>query len=136
MTHRLKLNIRQRLAAQLLSSGMTVEATAKRVGIDRTTLSKWRKNSNFNEYISALLAQNEHDAAQTLQALKLKAIERLSDLIDSKNHSVALRAIEAVLKYAPVATPPTPIEGNLAWYEMQQQLERIQMEAQHVTPAL
>lgn len=135
MTHTGKLNIRQRLAAQFLSAGMTVEAAAKRVGIDRSTLSKWRRNPAFNDYISALLEQNEHDSAQTLQALKLKAVERLSDLIGSKNHSVALRAIETVLKFAPMTTP-TPTAGNAAWQEMQEQLERIQKESQHATPTL
>ena len=136
MTHIPKLNIRQRLAAQFLSSGLTVEAAAKRVGIDRTTLSKWRRNPAFNDHISALLEQNEHDSSQTLKALKLKAVERLSDLIGSKNHSVALRAIETVLKFSPVATPPTHLAGNAAWHEMQQQLERIQKESHHATPPI
>lgn len=136
MTHSPKLNIRQRLAAQFLSSGLTVEATAKRVGIDRTTLSKWRKNSAFNDYISALLEQNEHHSAQSLQALKLKAVERLSDLIGSKSHSVALRAIETVLKFAPATPSPAQLAGNAAWHEMQQHLERIQKESQHATPAI
>lgn len=136
MTHIPKLNIRQRLAAQFLSSGLTVEATAKRIGIDRTTLSKWRKNPAFNDYISALLEQNEADSNQTLKALKLKAVERLSDLIGSKSHSVALRAIETVLKFSPVSTPPAHLAGNAAWHEMQQHLERIQKESQHATSAI
>lgn len=130
-----KLNIRQKLAAQFLSAGMTVEAAAKRVGVDRTTLSKWRRIPVFNDYISALLEHNEHDSAQTLQALKLKAVERLSDLIGCKNHSVALRAIETVLKFTPISTP-APSAGNAAWHEMQQQLERIHKESQHAAETL
>lgn len=126
-----KLNIKQRLAAQFLASGFTREQTAKRVGVDMTTVSKWRRIATFEEAINALLSQQEQEATQSLKAIRLKAVERLSELISSKNHSVALRAIEAVLKQP---QPPTdkPSARNNAWEEMQTELERISKDANYV----
>jgi transposase len=125
------LHIRQRLAVQFLAAGLTREQVAKRVGVDLTTVSKWRNLPAFEAAINALLSQHEKDSLQTLQALRLKAVERLSELIGSKNHGVALRAIETVLKQA---TPPPGINhpaANAAWQAMQDELERIAMEASH-----
>lgn len=132
MPHTKRLNIRQRLAAQFLAAGLTRDQTAKRIGIDPTTLSKWRRIPEFEEHINGLLAQHERDSAQTLLALKLKAIERLSDLLGSTNDSVALRAIEVVFKQALPHSGPSPNIAYSAWQQMQQELERISKEANHV----
>lgn len=96
-----------------------------------TTVSKWRRIAAFEEAINALLSQQEQEATQSLKAIRLKAVERLSELISSKNHGVALRAIEAVLKQP---QPPTdkPSARNNAWEEMQTELERISKDANYV----
>jgi transposase-like protein len=130
-----QLNIRQKLAAQFLAAGMTVDATAKRVGVDRTTVSKWRRLSTFESHIGTLLANNEKDSQQSLQALKLKAVERLSTIISSKNESVALRAIETVLKLPPATPQPALVATtNAAWDEVRQRLEEIANEGRHDAP--
>lgn len=116
------LNIKQRLATQFLASGLTREQTAKRIGVDVTTISKWRRIAGFEEAICTLLQQHEQEAIHLLQALRLKAVERLAELIESKNQSVSLRAIEAVLKQPKIEIPP-PIDSE--WIEVRKELERL-----------
>lgn len=131
MSHPQKINIKQRLAARLLASGLTRDQTAKHVGVDPTTLSKWRKNPAFEDHIHTLLTQHEQEALQTMQALKLKAVERLSELLQSKSSSIALRAVEAVLNRTQNAysTKSGLSEEDVAWRAMQQELERIAADA-------
>lgn len=93
----LSLNIKQRQAALLLAQGTTRNATAKQVGIDPATLSKWRQNPAFNAHIDSLLQDQEVTTIQSLYALKTKAIDKLSELLNSPSPTVAMRAVEAVL---------------------------------------
>ncbi len=66
-----------------------------------------------------------------MQALKLKAVERLSELLQSKSSSIALRAVEAVLNRTRNAysTKSGLSEEDVAWRAMQQELERIAADA-------
>ena len=128
-----KLNIRQRLAAQFLATGLTRDAAAKRVGCDPATLSKWRRLPIFDDYLNNLLALHEKESLQALQALKLVAVERLSELLGSPNPGIALRAVDTVLKQSqPIPQGLGTIIANLAWATMQEELERIAKGAGHV----
>lgn len=131
MPHLPKLNIKQRLAARLLASGTTREQTAKHVGVDPTTISKWRKNPAFEVHINTLLTQHEQEATQTMQALKLKAVERLAELVQAKSPAIALRAVETILNRTQRSyTGRTGMtEDAAAWVAMQQELERIATQA-------
>lgn len=98
MPHLMTLNVRQRLAAQFLASGMNRDQTAKHVGCDPATLSKWRRLPAFNDYLNSLIELNERESLQALVALRLRAVERLSVLLDTESPHVAIRVIEAILK--------------------------------------
>jgi len=91
------LNVKQRLAASLLASGLTRNQAAKELGIAPETLSRWRQNSDFQHHLNNLILKQEQESTQAMYALRLKAVERLSVLLDSKHQPTALRAIETVL---------------------------------------
>ena len=133
------LNTRQRKAAQLLASGLTRNETAKRLGVNPATLSLWRRNPAFHNQIESLLATQDKESIQALYALKLRAIERLSSLLDSRTPMVALRAADLILQKTLQGFPIPSFEelspGEKAWAVMQQELERIAYQAQSKEPS-
>ncbi len=101
------LSPKQASAVQLIAMGWTRKRIAAQVGIDPGTLSRWRGQHAFQQEVQKLLARAERDVAESFRALKLKAVEQLSVLLDSPNQTVALRAIEMVLARTDLNTTPT-----------------------------
>lgn len=91
------LNAKQANAVQLIAIGWTRNRVATHLGIDPGTLSRWRRQPVFQQEVAKLLNQSERESVESFRAIKLKAVERLSALVDSPNQTVALRAIEMVM---------------------------------------
>ena len=132
MQHPKKLNIRQKLAAQFLATGLNRDQVAKRIGCDPATITRWRSTPIFQQYLENLVQRDEADSVQLLRALRFKAVTRLSGLLDATGGAVALRAVEVVLKQAPVID--TQEVSNSAWQQMQDELERILESADDKSP--
>lgn len=123
----MNLTIKQRLACQYLATGATRTEAAKKLRLDPTTLSKWRQNPAFEDHLNRLLCIQDQQVTQALYGLKLKAVERLSKLLDA-SPAIALRAVDLVLSKT---LPPLPQRGaeespqSRAWAAMQKELQKI-----------
>lgn len=91
------MSVKQANAVQLIALGWARNRVAMHLSIDPGTLSRWRRQPAFQQEVSKLLDQAEHDSVESFRAIKLKAVERLSVLVDSPNQTVSLRAIEMIL---------------------------------------
>lgn len=91
------LTVRQRQAAQFLSSGKTGRQTALELGVNTATISTWGQQPAFRQYLDELLIKIERNSLEALHGLRLRAVERLGELLESSNPTVALRASEAIL---------------------------------------
>ena len=91
------LTMKQREAAYLLASGSSNADTAEQLRINPATLYRWRQRPDFAEQYSRLVTEQEREANSRLSALKGKAVERLAKLLEDKNPSVALKAIDMVI---------------------------------------
>lgn len=111
------LNAKQRAAARLLASGESGIETAKSLKIDPATLSRWRALPEFEFLTETYLTSFEQEGIKRLHALKNRAIEKLADLLNHSNASVALKAAEAILNRSP---GPSEGPGHLRQYTPQQ----------------
>jgi transposase-like protein len=102
------LSAKQRVAAAMLAGGATGRDTASKVGVSEDTVSRWRRIPEFQSVVVQLIRGAEEAALERLHALRLGAVERLGELIASKNEIVALRAITEVLDRT---TAPIPNVG-------------------------
>lgn len=103
------ISAKQVNAVQLIALGWTRNRVATQLGIDPGTLSRWRRQPAFQQEVSKLLDQAERDSVESFRAIKLKAVERLSVLVDSPNQTVALRAIEMVMSRIDLTEVPTAL---------------------------
>lgn len=100
------LSAKQANAVQLIALGWSRNQVATHLGIDPGTLSRWRRLPAFQQEIAKLLEQAELDSVESFRAIKLKAVERLSGLVDSPDQKVALRAIEMIVSRIDLAMSP------------------------------
>lgn len=91
------LTAKQREAACLMASGVSNADTAEQLKINPATLYRWRQRPDFAEQYLRLVTVQEREANSRLSTLKGKAVERLAKLLEDKNPSVALRAIDMVI---------------------------------------
>jgi hypothetical protein len=105
---------RQELALEALLAGATVTDAASAAGVSRQTVHRWLAAPAFvaelrtrrDELRSALLGR--------LEALAVRAVERLGTLLDHEDPSVALRAAARILA---VAWPGMPCHDEPARHE-------------------
>lgn len=63
---------------------------------------------SFQQELSKLLEQSERECVDSFRAIKTIAIERLAALLDSKNQTIALKAIELVLSKIDLRSAKVP----------------------------
>lgn len=94
------LSAQQAQALEMLMAGQTVTETAAALGIARETVSRWRsKDPTFKAaYNDALKSSWEASRTRLLEA-RVKAVNRLIELIDSENEAMALKACMALMRF-------------------------------------
>lgn len=94
-----ELDPQQQDALTMLLSGHTVTETAAALGVTRETVSRWKHRSAafMAAYNDARIAAYQADR-QRLADLRQRAYTRLSDLLEAKDETVALRAAVAIVK--------------------------------------
>ena len=102
------LSAKQRQAALLLAGGASKKSVAASVKVAAHTISQWCKLPPFQKELDAILSTVEAESTQLLRSQRLKAVDALTDLLDSKTPAVKLAAAKTVLeltsKSAPTAT--------------------------------
>lgn len=99
------LTAKQRQAALMLACGNSKKATAETLKVAAHTISQWCKSPSFNEAVNQHLASMEGASHQAIRSQKLKAIEVLSELLESAPPATRLAAVRVALELpAPAAT--------------------------------
>ena len=92
------LTAKQQQAVTLLASGKSQRQTAKAVGVSPQTITAWMKLDAFQKGLDGLLSTVEAESTQLLRSQRLKAVDALTDLLDSKTPAVKLAAAKTVLE--------------------------------------
>lgn len=102
----------QRRAALMLASGASQNATAKAVKTSPQTMCAWMKLDAFKAEIDGHLSTVEGEALALLKGQRLKAVEALSELLESKAPAVRLAAARTVLELTSKNPPATGSEAK------------------------
>lgn len=78
----------------VIALGWMRNHVATHLGIDPGPLSRWRRQSAFQQEVAELLDQAKRDSVEPFRLIKREAVERQSDLVDSLSQMVALRAVD------------------------------------------
>lgn len=87
------LTPKQRMAAELLGSGMSRREAAERVGVHETTISHWRKNPAFCEL-------REETLAAFIGEMRMRAWDVFARQLEDEDKKIAQQAAAQVLKLA------------------------------------
>jgi hypothetical protein len=91
------LSPKQRQAAQFIAAGHTHRQAAAVVKVTPQTVSEWASRLDFRAYVDTLLSAAEQETAQALTGLRMRAVEKLGELLEHPGPGIALRAIDAAL---------------------------------------
>ena len=105
---------KQQQAITLLASGKSQRQTAKAVGVSPQTITAWMKLEPFQKGLDGLLSTVEAESTQLLRSQRLKAVDALTDLLDSKAPAVRLAAARTVLEITASKAPPTEASAKFA----------------------
>jgi len=100
------LTEKHKIAAQLLSTGVTVAATAKKVDVAAETVSRWRSDYDFQAEVNSLLVEAKAVTTERLRALTVAALDcveavMLDDLAPPKDRLTAAFKVIELCKVSP-----------------------------------
>ena len=104
------LTAKHQQAITLLASGKSQRQTAKAVGVSPQTITAWMKLDAFQKGLDGLLSTVEAESTQLLRSQRLKAVDALTDLLDSKSPAVKLAAAKTVLELTSKSAPATALD--------------------------
>lgn len=104
------LTAKQQQAITLLASGKSQRQTAKAVGVSAQTITAWMKLDAFQKGLDGLLSTVEAESTQLLRSQRLRAVDALTDLLDSKTPAVKLAAAKTVLELSGKSAPATNLD--------------------------
>ena len=104
------LTAKHQQAITLLASGKSQRQTAKAVGVSPQTITAWMKLEPFQKGLDGLLSTVEAESTQLLRSQRLKAVDALTDLLDSKTPAVKLAAAKTVLELTSKSAPATAVD--------------------------
>ncbi|HJY80007.1 MAG TPA: phBC6A51 family helix-turn-helix protein [Candidatus Binatia bacterium] len=107
------LSSRQRRAIEALLLHPTLEEAAKAAKIGKTTLYRWLKEDAFSRAVHEARREQSQEALACLRSSLLRAVHKLSELLNSGNEMIAFRAATAL------------VEHGLKGIELEEQEERI-----------
>jgi len=90
-------NTRKGLAIEALGVGLSITEASEKAGVKRNTIYRWFELEDFK---SAVLERQKYTlerVSKRLSALALQGLETLSDLMQSENETIRLRASSSVL---------------------------------------
>ena len=90
------LDARKRQAAEAIANGASAAAIARELGIDRATVGRWKKESDFQTYISSLLEETEEEAQEGLRARVPAALKLIDRFLAGDSNIPANRATAAL----------------------------------------
>ena len=116
------LTAQQNQALTLLITGRSIPEIAQELGLHRSTVWRWSREPAFEAEFNASVAEARSEQVRSYLSMQEKALETLTNCLESRNDMVRLRASLIVLdrvdkiKYGPVDADEivrrrTPIPG-------------------------
>ena len=100
------LSAKQVQAVYALAAGASRKATAKALGMEPHTLTRWGQLPAFRDLFSQVTSSIEADSLNAVRVQRLKALDTLCELMDEQNPpQVRLSAAQAALA---LPAPPAP----------------------------
>lgn len=92
------LDERQLRAVALIAEGRALVEVAKEVGVDRTTIWKWRNSTGFAKALSDAMSSGLEAAKSRIAALREKSLDVIESILDDVGAppAVRLKAVEMV----------------------------------------
>ena len=92
------LKKKQLEAARLIAEGnLTQREIAKKLNIAELTISRWKKQEEFQRAIDDFTAEMKRDIERKLMGMSSKALRELDKLLSARSEMVRLQAIKDVL---------------------------------------
>lgn len=102
----------------------TLEEVAKRIGVSERTLYNWLGLPHFQNRLQEERNRLRTEAFDKLKSTLNRAVERLSELLDSETETVRLRACQSVIDYNLKAKELGEFEERLRALEEAQERNR------------
>jgi AcrR family transcriptional regulator len=90
----------QQKAIHLLCEGCTVQKVAEEVGVNRRTIYYWMKDEDFKSKLNFFRRKKLEAMFASVSSLYEKASIRLSDLLESMDEGIAIKAVNSVFSTA------------------------------------
>ena len=88
-----ELSAKQERAAYLLSIGSKIVDVAEQIGVSRSTISNWNRNSHFQVRINQFREEMRKTIEWRILTLAETAVSRLSELVESEDDRIAFRLV-------------------------------------------
>ena len=92
------LNEKQRAAIELIASGKSYTTAAKLVGIDRSTLFRWRQDGQFQQRLQERVSELWGSANNRLKSMVEPSLEVLAEHLEDRYDRARWRAASLVLR--------------------------------------
>lgn len=94
----MSLTKRQLEAAKLIAEGyLTQREIAERLDVREETISRWKKQEEFQQAIENFTAEMKKDLERKLMSMAPEALRQLQKLLNAKSELVRLQAIKDIL---------------------------------------
>jgi transposase len=98
------LNEKKRVAIELLASGKAYTTVAKKVGVDRCTVYRWRQDAEFQERLTARIHELWGEQTDRLKSMVEPSLEVLAEHLEDRYDRARFRAASVVLRLAKLGT--------------------------------
>lgn len=115
---------KQRFVHLYLSGDYSLVAISELLNVHRQTIYRWAANPEIQEIITSVQKQEDELVKQGMKALRLKALYKMSELIDSKVDGIAYQAARDVLDRNGHKAP-TKQEVNVEIHTFEQQIKEV-----------
>lgn len=101
-------------AALLLARGLSTDEAGRRIGVNGSTVRRWRQDPDFADAVREARRAVFDEATGVLAALTKKAAITLGRAMDDDNPAIRVRASQVVLNAAPTLRQHTTLEDEIA----------------------
>ena len=94
------LNEKKQIAIELLASGKTYTTVAKKIGVDRCTVYRWRQEPEFQERLAARIHELWGESTDRLKSMVEPSLEVMAEHLEDRYDRARFRAASLVLRLA------------------------------------